>query len=375
MVGPTLPYKGGVAAHTTDLAHHLADAGHDTSLVAWRHLYPSLLYPGELSSPRGTPDVRPFAATTRPLSWARPDSWWRTGRRLRHMDLIIVVHVVPISVPAHLTLIRAARTGRTPPTVVALTHNVLPHESRIGDAWLMRRLMSSVDAVVVHGQAEADRAVTLGAGEVHTAALPPSLPGRSPCGVRESGNGPVRLLALGIVREYKGLDLVLNALREVPDVSLTIAGEFWGAAGEAVKALATEPELVDRVSIRDGYVPADDIAELLAAHDVMVLAYRSATGSQNAVLAHHHRMPVLATSVGSLSEHIRNRVDGLVIPPEDHDALVAALRTISRRDDVEAMRANITAPDLVAPWTGYLEVLDTIARQGPRHRQRRQTTS
>ena len=53
LVGPTHPYKGGVATHTTTLAHELAEAGHDVSLVSWSHLYPSALYPGEQAVPGG----------------------------------------------------------------------------------------------------------------------------------------------------------------------------------------------------------------------------------------------------------------------------------------------------------------------------------
>ena len=68
LVGPTHPYKGGVAAHTTALAHELTDAGHEVTLVSWSHLYPSALYPGVQSVPGGSADVDPFPRTpARPL--------------------------------------------------------------------------------------------------------------------------------------------------------------------------------------------------------------------------------------------------------------------------------------------------------------------
>ncbi len=101
-----------MAAHTTTLAHQLAEAGHDVTLVSWSHLYPSRLYPGEQAVPGGTPDVEPFPRTVRALSWARPDTWVRTGRRLRDFDAVVVVHVIPAVVPAHLALLRAAGSGR-----------------------------------------------------------------------------------------------------------------------------------------------------------------------------------------------------------------------------------------------------------------------
>jgi hypothetical protein len=94
VVGPTHPFKGGVAAHTTELARRLAAAGHDSELVSWSRLYPSLLYPGRQVVPDGGPDLPPYPRTTWPLSWARPDSWWRVGRGLRDRDVVAVAATV-----------------------------------------------------------------------------------------------------------------------------------------------------------------------------------------------------------------------------------------------------------------------------------------
>ena len=57
LVGPTHPYKGGVAAHTTQTAHELAAAGHDVTLVSWSRLYPDRLYPGEQAIPELNSEV------------------------------------------------------------------------------------------------------------------------------------------------------------------------------------------------------------------------------------------------------------------------------------------------------------------------------
>lgn len=359
IVGPTHPYKGGVAAHTTALAHELDRVGHRVALVSWRHLYPSLLYPGVQRLPGDLPDTRPYAGTTRPLSWARPDTWWRVGRQLRKADVLVIVHVVPHIVPAHLAVLRAARRRGKKPTVVAVVHNVLPHEKRPGSELLMRRFFAAVDAVVVHSQEQARLAAGLGASRVEAVQLPPHLPGK-PRLPRPRRAGRVRLLALGIVREYKGLDAVLEALREVPDVYLTIAGEFWGEAGERVRSLAADPNLADRVLLQPGYVPADRIASLLAEHDVLVLAYRSATGSQNVLLAHHHGLPVIVTRVGTLADGVEDGVDGLVIAPHDHTALVQAMRQVADREALDRLSSGVCTPDLAGPWRRYVATLEAL---------------
>ena len=395
VVGPTHPYKGGVAAHTTSLAHELAEAGHDVTLVSWSHLYPSKLYPGEQGVPGGAPDVEPFPRTVRALSWARPDTWVRAGRRLRGFDVVVVVHVIPAVVPAHLALLRAAGAGRRAaagagrraaagavrragrhggaavgsphgrgPRTVVIAHNVLPHETHLGDRELMQQLFERVDAVLVHSEEQARLAHELHAPRVSVTDLPPHLPGGSPV-ERVTHDGPPRLLALGMVRDYKGVDLLMEALARVPGPTLTVAGEMWGASGERVKELARDPRLRDRVEVHGGYVPADRLAPLLASHDVLALTYRSATASQNALLGRQHGLPVLASDVGTFGSQVRDGVDGLLVPAGDMDALVEALRRLADRDYTEQLRAAVRPPDLSGPWANYVGTIEALAAVEP----------
>ncbi len=366
LVGPTHPYKGGVAAHTTTLAHELTEAGHEVTLVSWSHLYPSALYPGEQSVPGGSADVDPFPRTLRVLSWARPDTWVRAGRRLRDVDVIVVVHVIPAVVPAHLALLRAAGVGRTNatghgPRSVLIAHNVLPHEGHPGDRRLMEALLRRVDAVVVHSDEQARprrRARRAARARARPAAAPARWPAPRPA---PSTTGRRRLLSLGIVRDYKGVDLLVDALRDVPDLTLTVAGEMWGDAGRRVHELAADPRLQGRVDVHSGYVPADRIPELMAHHDVVALTYRAATASQNALLALSHGVPVLASAVGTFPDQVRDGVDGLLVPPSDRDALVAALRRLAEPGVVDRLRAEVRAPDLSGPWANYVGGIEALA--------------
>lgn len=366
LVGPTHPFKGGVASHTTALAHELSDAGHDVTLVSWSHLYPAFLYPGEQAVPGGAADVEPFPRTIRVLSWARPDTWVRAGRRLRDVDVVVVVHVVPVVVPAHLALLRAAGAGGDGPgpRVVVVAHNVLPHETHPGDRQLVTALLGRCDAVVVHSDEQAKVATELGAPRVREVDLPPHLPGGPP-EPRPEHDGPVRILSLGIVRDYKGIDLLVDALRDVDGLTLTVAGELWGDAGRRVRELAADPRLAGRVEVHGGYVPADRIAGLMARHDVVALPYRSATASQNVLLARLHGLPVLATAVGTFPRQVRDGVDGLLVPPSDRAALVAALRRLAEPGVVDDLAGQVREPDLHGPWANYVGAIEALGAPPP----------
>ena len=173
VVGPSRAGKGAVAGHTKALAHHLAQAGHDVTLVSWSHPFPQKRSPEARAVP-GAHDIPAFPRTVRALSWARPDTWVRTGRRLRGFDAIIVVQATPIEVPAHLAMLRAAgvgggtanSSGSGQPRSIVIAHNVLPQQSSPGDSALVRSLFERVDAVMVHSHEQARRAHDLHAVRV-----------------------------------------------------------------------------------------------------------------------------------------------------------------------------------------------------------------
>ncbi|NKZ08368.1 glycosyltransferase family 4 protein [Actinomadura latina] len=368
IVGPAFPYKGGGARHTTELAHRLAAAGHDVVIESWRAQYPSFLYPGQQTI--AEPEGEPFPGTRHRLDWRRPDGWWRTGRALRSCDLVVLVVLSTVQVPSYLGILAGIR-GRA--RVVALCHNVLPHERKPYDEPLMKRLLRKVDGVLVHTEAQAEVARGLTGRPVRVAEMAAHLPaaGVLPPGDDggdggDGGDGDDkvrrRLLFFGIVRPYKGLDVLLRALAEGPDdVALTVAGEFWGGLDET-RELVGSLDLAARVELRPGYVPAADVPGLFAAADALVLPYRTATASQNVWMAYEHGLPVIATDVGGFAAQIRDGVDGLVCRPDDPASLADALRRFYAPGEPERLRSGVRPVDHAPLWAAYLDALTGAVR-------------
>ena len=132
-----------------------------------------------------------------------------------------------------------SRLGGT--KTVVICHNVLPHERRPGDVPFTRALLSRADTVITHSAAQAAQARDLAPGATaRTVAMPPHLPGYQ--GTERAGlSAPAtaRLLFFGIVRPYKGLDVLLRALAQAPaHTTLTVAGEFWGGTTGTEKLIA-----------------------------------------------------------------------------------------------------------------------------------------
>jgi D-inositol-3-phosphate glycosyltransferase len=357
LIGPAYPYKGGGARHTTELARRLTAAGHNVVIESWRA-------PGQqrLDAAEG----RPYPRTYHRLAWHRPDGWLAAGRRLRSADLVVFVLLTPIQVPAYLAVLAALRrSAHHRARTAVICHNVLPHERRPGDEALTRAVLRRVDAVLVHTEAEAERAAELTAAPARVAAMAPHLWAAPTRRVRTglakaqaTRDEPLRrLLFFGLVRPYKGLDVLLRALADgPPDVALTVAGEFWGGV-EQTAALVAELGLADRVELRPGYVDAADVPDLFAAADALVLPYRRGTASQNVDLAHLHGRPVVATTVGTLPAAVADGVDGLLVAPGDPAALAAALRRLYQPGVLAGLAAKVRPPDAGGGWDRYLDVL------------------
>jgi glycosyltransferase involved in cell wall biosynthesis len=363
IIGPTYPYKGGSAQHATELAHRLVQAGHQARLESWSAQYPKFLYPGQQQTVT-VPEYELFRDTSRTLSWRRPDSWWRLGRRLRHStDAVVLFVYTPVQVPPYLGILAGLRRGRA--RTVALCNNVLPHERRRGDAIAMRALLRRVGAVFVHSEEQAAAARELTPAPVSVAALAPHLPERGARPREHEASGVRRrLLFFGIVRPYKGLDVLLHALAAGPqDVSLTVAGEFWGGVSDT-ENLVSALGLTGRVTLRPGYVTAEEMGPLFATVDALVLPYRSATSSQNAWIAFEHGVPVISTRAGALGEVVTNDVDGILCAPGDVEDLTRALRRFYTAGTPARLRAAVRPVDPEPHWKRYIQTLVAAADSG-----------
>jgi glycosyltransferase involved in cell wall biosynthesis len=349
IVGPTHPFKGGVAQHTTVLAKRLADAGHDVELVSWLRQYPKRLYPGRQEV--DAPEFEPFEPTRRALSWNRPDTWIRVGRQLRNHDLVLIAHITPVQVAPYWTLLAALRGGRARSMIIS--HNVLPHERNRLDKHAVALLFGAADRIIAHSDSEAAIARELTRTRVVAAPVAPFLPE----GFVRSAPTPGehrRLIFFGIVRPYKGLDVLLNALAKAPDdVRLRVVGEFWGGT-DKTEQLCRDLGIADRVEIRDGYLAANQVPAQFADVDAMVLPYRTATGSQGVWTAFEFGVPAIVTRAGHLADDVRDGVDGFVVDPDDVEQMADALNRFYQPGFPQRMRGEVHPVDPGPYWDRYL---------------------
>ena len=369
LVGPTHPYTGGIAQHTTRLALELEARGYHVVVESWKKQYPRRLYPGPVAVPGDEPEIGIPSRVLERLTWYNPLTWWAAGRRARSSRILALSIPTPFHAVPYLVM-RAALGNKS--ITVGIVHNVLPHEPGPLDRRLMRWLLTRLDRIVVHGEPSAVAAQSLGveAEKIVNSALPSPWPSaeipRRP--ERRAQDLPLRLLFFGTIRPYKGLDVLLSAIAQTQKTELTIAGQFWDDE-ESYREMVSSLGLDSRVFIQSGYVANADFAEIFGSSDLMVLPYRSGTGSIVRELGFRYGLPVIATDVGAIAEGIEDDVNGKIIPPNDIPALVEAL---TQAQDPQVLGRWSNAVRAMASrqaqlWENYVQALlnpDTVDATG-----------
>lgn len=329
IVGPAWPYRGGIAAFSERLAQQFINEGHEVKLYTFTLQYPSFLFPGSTQYSEAPAPER--LSIERRLSSVNPFTWISLGRRIRkeHPDLLIIAYWMPFMAPCLGTVARLSKV-RT----IALCHNLIPHETRPGDMLLTRWMLRSVQGVAALSQSVCDDAHRF-YPQMPTVASPHPLydnfgaPVDREEACRHLGLDPSKryLLFFGLIRDYKGLDWLLEAYKkaQLEDYRLIVAGEFYSHK-EQYLAQARELGIFDDIDWHTRFVPDPEVRYYFSAADLVVQPYKTATQSGVTQIAYHFEKPMLVTKVGGLSEIVPDGKVGYSVEPNS-DAIAHALRS------------------------------------------------
>lgn len=360
------PFRGGIARTTTDLVLALENRGHEVLFLTPRRQYPRWLFPGgEDRDPDACPQLVCAKAVLDPL---QPISWPQS-RRLA-MEFGADIWILPYWTWAWAGLWRWLLRGRRPP-VVAVAHNPADHGAGRLRRSVARSVLRRCNAVLTHAAVlEREIAAFCSGVPIASHPLPPPELGELP--MREKARCVLDLpadrrvaLFLGLIRPYKGVDLLLEAVARQPEESdwlLLVAGEPWGNLGSALHQRVRQLGLEERVRLQLGWVPEGEVPTLLAATDMVVLPYRSGSQSAVAPLALAAGLPVLSTRVGGLSEVIEDGKNGLLVAPGSVEELAAAFAGLTTEKLVE-LAAGARASRSRLTWDGYAEALERLLAQ------------
>ncbi len=327
IIGPAWPLRGGLAAFDEKLAICFSEKGIQSSIHTFSLQYPSLLFPGKTQySTQPAPQGINIKATINSIN---PFNWMKVGWQIMREkpDLIIVRYWIPFLGPCLGTILKIVHWNRHT-KVISIVDNIIPHEKRLGDTLFTKYFASSIDGFVTMSE-KVKNDVKLFSHKPtlvsphpifdHFGSTIPTLQARTQLGLGENDK---IILFFGYIRKYKGLDLLIQAMKDIRiqqlGIRLLVVGEFYDAAQPYID-LVNDLALQNQITFYDQFVPDQEVTNYVSAADFIIQPYKNATQSGVTPLAYHFSKPMLVTNVGGLADTVPHLKVGVVTEPTSED--------------------------------------------------------
>jgi glycosyltransferase involved in cell wall biosynthesis len=172
-------------------------------------------------------------------------------------------------------------------------------------------------------------------------------------------------LFFGLIRKYKGLDLLINAmphiLKDQPNIKLIIAGEFYDSE-KTYRDLVANLNIEDSVIFYSGFIPDDQVADIFSISKLLVLPYKTATQSGISQMAMHFTTPMVVTNVGGLPEIVEEGKTGYIVSTEA-TSIASAIKNYFAENKEEEFKSNILIQKQSFTWPVFVKKLLAFANK------------
>lgn len=371
LIGSAFPYRGGLASYNERLISEYIEKGADGEIFTFSLQYPNFLFPGKTQySTSPPPKGVPIKVKVNSIN---PFNWIKVGRELKKLqpDLIIVKYWLPFMSPCFSTIIRIAKKNKKT-KVLSIIDNIIPHEKRIGDTLLSQYFSNSVDGFVVMSQAVMDDLSQFDTKKPRTLSPHPLFDNFGEKITRDRALSFLNLdssykyvLFFGLIRDYKGLDLLIEAFSDdwfkEQKIKLIIAGEYYSDE-EKYLSLIREKGIEDQVIHANRFIPNEEVANYFCAADITALPYKSATQSGVTQIAFHFQTPMLVTDVGGLKELVPHEKIGYVTNPDALE-IRESLKKFFEENRKDDFVLNLAEEKKKYSWSAMVDSISQVEEQ------------
>lgn len=375
ILGSAHPLRGGLASYNERLAREYMRQGHSAQIYTFSLQYPEFLFPGtsQMSDEPAPDDLYIHVK----VNSVNPLNWLKVGREIAALkpDLLLVKFWLPFMGPCLGTIARLVkRNGKT--KVISIVDNIIPHEKRVGDTMLANYFVNSVDGFVAMSDSVLADLKKFDSKKPKVFSPHPLFDNFGEAVNKVEAYEKLGLeihneymLFFGFIRDYKGLDLVLQAMaderiREL-NVKLIVAGEFY-TDPKPYWDLITQLNIADKLVLKTDFISDSEVKYYFCAADMVVQPYKHATQSGVTQICYHFDRPMLVTNVGGLPEIVPHGKVGYVVEPTPKD-IADAIVDFYKEHREFVMRDNIKIEKKKYTWAEMLnrisEVVAAIAHR------------
>ncbi|MFP4024898.1 MAG: glycosyltransferase [Thiohalospira sp.] len=334
LIGPAYPLRGGIADFNQALANSYLQANSQVKIYTFSLQYPGFLFPGNTQFAEG--DKPENLNINVSINSINPINWIRTGNKIaKENPAYVIIHYwMPFMAPCLGTIAKQIRK-KSKAKIFAIMHNVIPHEKFPLKNQLTRYFVKQCDGFITMSKSVLNDLNLFTENQNKIFAPHPIY---NTFGEKISKSDALKKLGLspeykyllffGIIRKYKGLDILIKALANEKlskfPIKLIVAGEFYEDRKVYDNLIETH-EMKDKIVFTNGFVQSDMVKYYFCASDIVVQTYKSATQSGVTQIAYHFERPMLVTDVGGLAEIVPHQKVGYVTeinPTAVADALI-----------------------------------------------------
>lgn len=366
LLGTVWPYRGGLASFNERLLKEFRDQGHEVSAITFTVQYPGFLFPGktQFSSSPAPENL----SIQRKVNSVNPFSWIKTGRMLKKMapDIIIIKYWMPFMAPAFGTIAKIAKKNKRT-KIICIADNIIPHEPKFYDKIFTRYFIDKCDHFVVMSASVLKDLLQFDRHKLRATNPHPlfdnfgeKLSKQQACDHLNLDSNKNYLLFFGFIRDYKGLDLLIEAMTKLAtNVDLIIAGEYYTDENHYRKMI-TDSGLTSRIHQFNHFIPDEEVKYFFSAADLVVQPYKHATQSGVTQIAYHFEIPMLVTNVGGLPEMVPDQKVGYVTEP-DAEQIALAIDNFYSQNRAAQFMSNLKEEKKRFGWDRMVQTILALA--------------
>ena len=321
------PFRGGISSFSKFLFTALKGKSAIEGFT-FRRQYPSILFPGESQTDATSEDLYPRIVTS-----YNPFSFFGASRKMKRTnpDVFIANYWMSFFAPMYVFM---AKSFSKKVFKVALIHNLIPHEPRFFDKAFNAMFLRNFDAFVVLSEKVKMDLLSFDPDAICKVIPHPTynqfgakkdkLESRVTLGIPQEAKV---LLFFGLIRDYKGLDVLIESIRFLDDsYVLLIAGEIYGDKKKYTKQIESIENSL--VVLHDRFISDDEVSNYFSAADCCVLPYKAGTQSGIQAVAASFQVPVLVSKNAGLHESIEEGKNGFVIDELEPEMLGKCIENV-----------------------------------------------
>ena len=347
-ITPFPPYRGGISKYSESLYTELSKKN-NVKVYNFIKQYPNLLFPGKQQYIDSSSTNIEYNMI-RSIHSFNPVTWKKTAKIIlqSNHNIILIRYWNPFFIPCYNYIAKFIKKNNSKIKIFSICDNIIPHENFILNKYFVRKFLKKMDGIIVMSKNVEEELLEISKNFNYKKLFLPIIDDQNinneESFIKKNDKKKIRFIFFGLIRKYKGLDILLLALNNIDkrlldSFELIIVGESYEKIENYKSILNTDVK--KNVTWINEYVLDNDVNKYFLSSDFVVLPYKSASQSAIIPMAYNYNKPVIISNLSGLTEYVIDKETGYIFSNLDYIELSNILTKIIKNNKNNNMTLNI----------------------------------